>query len=127
MPWKTRGGRRYYYTSEREGGRVISRYVGSSAAAHAVASLQELGRERRELEAIDRRERRKRAERLSVRIDRACQTRTTAAGAIPTAAAYHRHNRGPWRRRRAMTNDAAQVPATIAASTADLATRCKAG
>ncbi len=88
MPWKTRGGRAYFYESEREGDRVRSRYVGSGETASLIAQLEVIEREQRKLEAIDRKAKREKAERFSARIERACRLLTVTAEAILEADGY---------------------------------------
>src|SRR4051812_11317797 len=111
MGWKTRGGRSYFYRSERVGGRVVSNYVGSGELASLMADLGATDRVRREVEAIDRRERQAKAERFAARIARVCRTLTVAAEAIIEGAGYHRHHRGEWRKRRTMSVDTLPAPA----------------
>jgi hypothetical protein len=41
MAWETRGGREYYYESERVGGRVVKRYVGPGQVAILIDSMNE--------------------------------------------------------------------------------------
>jgi len=108
MAWETRSGRPYFYHSARVDGRVVKDYVGTGPLAELAAKL----------EAQDRRRRREAAEAL--RVDQARVLLVEAASAALDAAVdglvaaallaagYHRHNYGPWRRRRAArTSDAA--------------------
>jgi hypothetical protein len=44
MPWEQRGGTSYYYRKRREGGRVVSEYVGAGTAAELTAAHDELAR-----------------------------------------------------------------------------------
>ena len=127
MPWKTRGGRSYYYRSERAGGRVVSTYVGSGEVADLCAKLDELERIKR----IGARDRERLAARREAqrtrRLERACLALTLAAEGLIEAAGYHRHHRGPWRRRRTMS-DATTLATAPAPSTAKaLGERYKAG
>jgi hypothetical protein len=50
MAWENRNGSRYYYQKRREGGRVVSRYVGAGALADLMAQIDEIDRERQALE-----------------------------------------------------------------------------
>ena len=38
MGWEIRGGKRYYYRKQREGGRVVSVYLGAGATAERLAA-----------------------------------------------------------------------------------------
>jgi len=95
MTWQ--GG--YYYRSERQGRRVVRRYIGKGVAAEIIARADELERARR------------RVERARLRIDKAqaaellaalAALRDQAAEATRQAleAAGFRERRGEWRRRR---------------------------
>lgn len=100
MGWETRRGRRYYYTGRRQGGRVVKQYLGSGEFAEALAGIDDLDRQRRQLEADA-----KRAERDELQaIDDQVRTLGRLADALAHAAlllaGYHRHDRGEWRKRR---------------------------
>lgn len=129
MGWKTRGGRAYFYQSERVGTRVVSRYVGSGETACLLAKLEAIERQKREIKTFDLRAQREWVERLADRIARACRTLTVAAEAIIEESGYHRHHRGPWRRRRTMSVEALPAPAggTVAESLPPLAERYRSG
>ena len=94
-----RGGRLYYYASERVNGRVVTRYQGSGAAADLFARFDALERDRRETRIGVRRAKdaqsRERAARYRswlAGVDRALADALRAAG-------WHQHNR-EWRKRR---------------------------
>src|SRR3954467_14164341 len=99
MGWKTRGGRRYYYRSIRQGGRVVSEYVGGGETAALIAALETAERDKREVAAADWRAERARL----VAEDRAQAERFDQVEILVRllleAAGFHRHNRGEWRRR----------------------------
>ena len=103
VAWETRRGgtHRYYTQSVRRGGRVVRVYVGTGPHAEAVAAAD---RERRvNLDA------RRAATRLTLgpiaeadaKVRALYDAAETAASAALLSAGYHRHDRGPWRRRRA--------------------------
>ena len=50
MAWEERSGRCYYYRKRREGGRVLSEYVGGGLAGEMAAMLEQMERERRAAE-----------------------------------------------------------------------------
>src|SRR5580704_11255678 len=103
MAWEVRGGRRYYYRSVREGGRVRRVYVGTGPVAEAAAEFDALARANRN----GVRERSKAAGgdwqiRLAAALG-PLRRLDALAGALAALAlveaGYHRPNRGDWRRR----------------------------
>jgi hypothetical protein len=103
MGWETRGGHTYYYRKERHGRRVVSTYCGRSEIAALFA----------ELDALDRQlHTQKRAEAQIARSEFAelsatpteltlllAEARRAVSEAL-SAAGYHQHKRGEWRKRR---------------------------
>jgi hypothetical protein len=101
MAWQTRGNSAYYYRSRREGGRVVRDYFGGGPEAELAAEL----------------DRRRRAERIALVAEAEADRERHATAARPldelalltdllldttlAVAGYHRHDRGPWRKRRA--------------------------
>ncbi len=55
MGWKTINGRRYYYKSEREGGRVKTTYFGAGESGLLISRLESMERAEREAERDERR------------------------------------------------------------------------
>ena len=99
MAWERRGGNFYYYQSEREGGRVRKRYVGTGEIAERIAQADATIRRTRT-------ERRKRAraeieeaEGLASMADELDDAAEVLVRAEMLAAGYHRR-KGEWRRRR---------------------------
>ena len=127
MGWKPRGGRNYFYRSERDGGQVRTHYVGTGELAESIAQLQQIEAQTREARRYVEKDWRERDERLSDRIQRACRLLNIAAEALVEASGYHRHHRGPWRRRRTMSTETAVATIAEADPIADLAGRYKAG
>src|SRR4051812_7158326 len=113
MPWKTRNGRKYYYRSVREGGRVVSKYVGAGESAGRIARLEELERDGRDEAAAEWRAER---DRLAA-LDRDQAERFGRAEVLVRlaleSAGFHRHNRGEWRRRRMGASDNGVRPVTL--------------
>ncbi|HZY90736.1 MAG TPA: hypothetical protein VFE78_38285 [Gemmataceae bacterium] len=102
MPWQQRGTKRYFYCSERAGGRPVRRYVGAagSPAVELAATADDLRRLGREIAARERhaeRERQQEAERSLLEL---CALTDVLARAALVLAGYHRHDRGEWRHRR---------------------------
>ena len=99
MGWKTINGRRYYYKSEREGGRVKTTYFGAGESGLLISRM----------EAIDREEeRRLRNQRRAEREENLAEEKAVAewfddvqavADAAMIAAGFHKH-KGQWRRKR---------------------------
>lgn len=46
MAWEERNGKSYYYRKRREGGRVVSEYIGTGYAADLVAQLDQIEQQR---------------------------------------------------------------------------------
>jgi len=100
MGWETRGGASYYYTAERVNSRVVKTYVGSGPAAECAALLRAEAR----AEAAAEREAREREVAELAALGAALAPLDELADALTAAAlvaaGYHRHHRGPWRKRR---------------------------
>ncbi len=100
MGWQTIGGGQYYTRSVREGGRVRREYVGCGEIAVLIARFDTLEREEKEAKRQQRRSERQ-AEDDALRCIRwYCGTVERVVQAELTAAGYHRHDRGQWRKRR---------------------------
>jgi hypothetical protein len=95
-----RNGRPYLYESVREGGRVTSRYVGRGEDALLINALKAIDRDEQDYERHEQQGERKRIIDLERALDElARQARDLAREAL-TAAGYHQHHRGEWRKRR---------------------------
>jgi hypothetical protein len=92
MSWEQRDKRKYLYRSRWVNGRVVREYVGSGPEAEAVAARDEVKRaERAELKRIG-----VILDALRIVIEVLIENEMIAAG-------YHRHDRGPWRKKRGPT------------------------
>jgi hypothetical protein len=92
MGWEQRGKRKYFYRSRREDGRVVREYVGGGEDLEAAAKRDEAERaQRAELKRIG-----VILDALRIVIDVLIEDQMIAAG-------YHRHDRGPWRKKRVAT------------------------
>ena len=99
MAWERRGGKLYYYQSEREDGRVRKRYIGAGEVAKMIAHADETIRRSR----AERRERARaeleEAGSLALAGAELHQAAEILARAEMVAAGYHRH-KGEWRMKR---------------------------
>lgn len=106
MSWERRQARgRYYTRTRRVNGRQVREYVGSGPAAEQAAALDAHARHQRTLEAARWRcirEEHTDIDRQLRALWRAC---SDAVAAELTAAGFHQHTRGEWRRRRAGHDD----------------------
>jgi len=101
MSWEQRNGcGKYYTSSHREHGRIVREYYGTGDLGQLAADVDALGVQTRLFEREDRAKERDRiaaTEDPLVEFDRAVDL---AISAELFVAGYHRHDRGPWRRRR---------------------------
>ena len=98
MGWKTINGRRYFYKSEREGGRVKSTYFGGGESGSIMAEWIALERlERAEEQERERGERRESDTTERVISDWFDGVQAVADAAM-VAAGFYKH-KGQWRRR----------------------------
>jgi hypothetical protein len=99
VAWERRGGKLYYYQSEREDGRVRKRYIGAGEVAKMIAHADETIRRSR----AERRERARteleEARSLALAGAELHQAAEILARAEMVAAGYHRH-KGEWRMKR---------------------------
>jgi hypothetical protein len=99
MGWKTINGRRYFYKSEREGGRVKSTYFGSGESGSLMAEWIAVERLEREAEREQLREEREESDAEERAISDWFDGVQAVADAGMIAAGFHKH-KGQWRRRR---------------------------
>ena len=95
MSWEQRGNRRYYYRKRRQGGRVVSEYVGAGELAGAAAALDALEREIRRAE----RQRRAQLRALDAQIAQVCDLIRALTDAVLLINDYHTH-KVQWRKKR---------------------------
>jgi hypothetical protein len=115
MGWETRrNGKQYYYEKEREGDKVVSRYIGAGRLAPLVAEINQLRQERRQQQrweaAITRDEFSELAatpEDLTLLLE---QARSATAAALVDAG-YHQHKR-QWRKKRVTNKNQDQDQST---------------
>jgi hypothetical protein len=99
MGWEERNGHYYYYDKIREGGRVVSKYIGKGIASKLIEATNEQNRWEREELRLERH--RQRA--LDREIDSAIRDCSAQAKVLTEvvllASGYHQH-KGQWRRKR---------------------------
>ena len=95
-----RHGRAYFYRSVRRGGRVTSEYQASGKAALLFEALDTAEKEeracRKEIHRIEQR----RADDLEQALDDLAERGQALAHEALTAAGFHQHHGGEWRRKR---------------------------
>jgi hypothetical protein len=103
MAWETRkrgNGRRYYTRSRKVDGRVVREYIGGGERGERAAAADDLSRKRRAVAAADwQRERAGLAETEAQLAEWYAAVEIQVHAAL-TAAGYHQHSRGEWRRKR---------------------------
>lgn len=102
MPWKRRGDRQYFYRSRRVGGRVVTEYVGTGTLGERAAAEIECDRESCVAARAAEQQRGREEREWQDKVDRVVSETCGLAAWIMQAAGYHRHDRGPWRKRRGM-------------------------
>jgi hypothetical protein len=92
--------RGYYYQARKVNGRVVREYVGTGRVAELVAKLDELERERRANEKLDRLLKQAELARLDAPLDKLNEMADLVVRAVLVAAGFRQHRRGEWRKRR---------------------------
>ena len=102
MAWQVVDGRKYYYRHRRDGGRPRTVYVGAAGgpAAELAAAADHLRRLGREAAARERHAEQARHQEVEAPLVRLCAVSDVLTRASLLSAGFHRHHRGPWRRRR---------------------------
>ncbi|HEY1391658.1 MAG TPA: hypothetical protein VGF38_24195 [Ktedonobacterales bacterium] len=101
MAWETRKrGGRYYTRSHRQGGQVVREYIGAGEIGAAIAQLDTLEREKRQMAVAAWRKERVRLQARDTAIADYCRDVDELVRAALIAAGYRQHNRGEWRRKR---------------------------
>lgn len=101
MGWEKRGNATYYYTAEREGRRVVKRYVGAGRVGALAAQLEAENRDEREAAAEAERRERAELDALDDALAELHELADAATRAALVAAGCHRPKRGKWRKSRA--------------------------
>jgi hypothetical protein len=101
MAWETRRrGGSYYTRSRKVGGQVVREYIGTGLAAELIAEHDRRAREQRATAAAVWRIERERMDAAEAFLATYCQATDRLVHAELTAAGYHQHKRGEWRRAR---------------------------
>jgi hypothetical protein len=98
MGWDKDG--RYYTRSRRENGRVVREYVGGGMVGQLAAQLDDLERQKREIEGAARRAEQEEVEALDAQLSELDELVELVARAALAAAGYEQHKRGEWRKKR---------------------------
>ncbi len=99
MGWETRGGNRYYYRKERDGGRVRSVYVGGGETARLIAQLDTMHSDEPEGKRILARTESERWRAQEAELDALADMVDAVTTGVLLAAGYHTHKR-QWRLKR---------------------------
>jgi hypothetical protein len=99
MAWKTINGRRYYYQSERAGGRVKSTYFGAGESGTLMANMVAFERLERAADREQLREERQESDAEETAISEWFDQVQAVADAAMISAGFHQH-KGQWRRKR---------------------------
>ena len=94
-----RNGRTYIYRSVRRGGKVTSEYGGSGECARLIGQMEAIERDEREYQRWTGQEERRELDELDDALDKMLNKRKPPRDTL-TAAGYHQHHRGKWRKRR---------------------------
>jgi hypothetical protein len=100
VAWEERGGRRYYYTARRVGGRVVKEYAGAGEIGALAEMADAMERSWRQVEKAQQRENLARANAGETAIRELDQATALLSRAILVASGFRRHHRGAWRRPR---------------------------
>jgi hypothetical protein len=104
MGWETRKGKRYLYSKRREGGKVVSKYIGAASTYGEFHELSEVHSREQQL----KRERQRAAIRsaqeeidaIAGEVAAVCDGIDTLTRAALIVEGYHQHDRGHWRKQR---------------------------
>ncbi|MCE5237181.1 hypothetical protein LLH23_01650 [bacterium] len=94
----------YWYRSRREGGKVVTEYLGNRSWVAPVLWLEEVKRQQHELDRAEAAAAREAERELDRRIDAVGDLARTMTGAVLVVSGYHTHNR-QWRKQRDASSD----------------------
>ena len=102
MAWARRGNRRYYYRSVRDGSRVTKEYVGTGPVAEFCAAMDAEQQAERDAKRAIWHQQRADMDTLDELIKAWWDASTDLLKAVLYAKGYYQHDRGTWRKRRAV-------------------------
>jgi hypothetical protein len=100
MSWELRNSRWVYTHSHRKSGRIVREYYGGGELGRLAAEVDNLARQTRRIEREERAAEHDRIAAIEDPVVAFGQAVDVAITCELLAAGYHRHDRGPWRRRR---------------------------
>src|SRR5687768_1544783 len=100
MGLEKRGNGFYYYMKEREGDRVVSRYVGGGSAAEYFSLMSEIEAERKDEERFEKRRQREQTEKFDARFREIEETFDNLIAACLLVNGYHQTSSREWRKMR---------------------------
>jgi hypothetical protein len=99
MGWKTINGRRYFYKSERQGGRVKTTYFGAGESGLLISRMEAIDREEKEETRKQPQAEREEFDAEEKAVAEWFERVQDAANTAMVAAGFHKH-KGQWRRKR---------------------------
>lgn len=99
MAWEDRNGRRYYYRKRREGGRVVSEYVGNGFIGDLASARDGEERFKADIARADWLKQKESAEAIDEQISEAEKYTKAIVKAVLLISGYHMHKR-QWRKAR---------------------------
>ena len=100
MGWEKRGSGQYYYRKKRVNGRVVSEYVGSGIFAEATQMLDQIEKEKTDLEKIEQQIEKEKVIAMDQAIDQNLESIGELIKSTLIAHGYHKV-KGEWRKKRA--------------------------
>lgn len=100
MGWEKRGSGQYYYRKKRVNGRVVSEYVGSGILAEATLMLDQIEKEKTDLEKIEQQIEKEKVIAMDQAIDQNLESIGELIKSTLIAYGYHKV-KGEWRKKRA--------------------------
>lgn len=109
MGWEWRGTNRYYYRARKVNGRTVKEYVGTGEIAHLCAQMDVLESQRAELDRLEKQwawaDFTEGLAGVEAVVSGLCRQSGAIVAAALTAAGYHQHKRGEWRKKRMAKNN----------------------